>query len=34
MDEFPDPDEVFDLIHAEEFEALRELEGSITLFIY
>jgi len=26
-DEFPDPDEEFDLIHKTEYEILRELEG-------
>lgn len=26
-DEFPDPDEEFDLIHAADYETLRELEG-------
>lgn len=26
MDEFPDPDEEFDLAHEDEFELLRELE--------
>jgi len=26
-DEFPDPDEEFDLIHETDYETLRELEG-------
>lgn len=28
-DEFPDPDEEFELNHEEDLEALRELEGNI-----
>lgn len=27
MDEFPDPDEEFDLAHEDEFELLNELEN-------
>lgn len=26
-DEYPDPDEEFDLVHQADYEALRELEG-------
>lgn len=26
--EFPDPDEEFDLIHEEEYEVLKEIEGT------
>lgn len=25
--EFPDPDEEFDLVHEEEYEVLKEIEG-------
>jgi hypothetical protein len=27
-DEFPDPDEEFDLIHEADYETLREFEGN------
>lgn len=26
-DEYPDPDEAFELIHQSDYEALRELDG-------
>lgn len=29
--EFPDPDEEFDLAHEDDYEVLREIEGSRTL---
>ena len=29
--EFPDPDEEFDLMHEDDFEVLRELEGNLLL---
>lgn len=29
--EFPDPDEEFDLVHEDEYELLREIEGIKTL---
>ena len=28
-DEFPDPDEEFELMHADEFELLDEIEGKL-----